>query len=124
MAKTKKAFTIKEKNDIVRKMLKYNIPNSSAPILFDITPATASRWIRDYLAVHPEDKKLGAVSSNTIQRNQDEQLCWTCANAVPNADGTKGCSWSRSLVPVPGCTYTKGKKGEEYIETCPKYVFG
>lgn len=29
-------------------------------------------------------------------------LCWRCANAVPNSAGTRGCSWSRKLIPVEG----------------------
>ena len=31
-----------------------------------------------------------------------QSLCWICANAVPNADGTRGCSWSQELKPVEG----------------------
>ena len=29
-------------------------------------------------------------------------LCWRCANAVPNADGSRGCPWSIDLKPVEG----------------------
>lgn len=29
-------------------------------------------------------------------------ICWNCANAVPNSEGTTGCEWSLNLQPVPG----------------------
>ena len=29
-------------------------------------------------------------------------ICWACANAVPDADGERGCSWSREGKPVEG----------------------
>lgn len=32
------------------------------------------------------------------------QLCWRCANAVPDETGMRGCSWSREFRPVPGWT--------------------
>lgn len=31
-----------------------------------------------------------------------QTLCWSCANAVPSADGERGCPWSRSGKPVEG----------------------
>lgn len=31
-------------------------------------------------------------------------ICWQCENAVPDRDGTKGCSWSRDFIPVEGWT--------------------
>ena len=31
-----------------------------------------------------------------------QTICWECANAVPNIDGTRGCSWSRDFEPVEG----------------------
>ena len=36
----------------------------------------------------------GGLTSQTI--------CWNCANAVPNEDGTRGCNWSRNKMPVNG----------------------
>ena len=29
-------------------------------------------------------------------------ICWECENAVPNKEGTKGCSWSEEFIPVEG----------------------
>lgn len=29
-------------------------------------------------------------------------LCWGCGNAVPDAEGERGCSWSREGRPVEG----------------------
>ena len=44
-----------------------------------------------------------------IQKNSSnyETLCWKCANAVPNADCTRGCPWSIDLKPVDGWNATK-----------------
>lgn len=36
-------------------------------------------------------------------------LCWGCQHAVPNYDGTRGCSWSREGKPVEGWTAEPSK---------------
>lgn len=66
---------------------------------------------------------------------QSDQLCWTCANAVPDLEG-HGCSWSLRLRPVPGWkaegAVVKAKDNRGYTITretwhvydCPKYVEG
>ena len=59
-----------------------------------------------------------------------ETLCWKCANAVPNRDGTRGCSWSRKLIPVDGWTAikTRKKSKDKYVMCsyevldCPEFV--
>ena len=59
-----------------------------------------------------------------------ETLCWKCANAVPNRDGTRGCSWSRKFVPVKGwkakkiktpCTEKFRDCSYEVLD-CPEFV--
>lgn len=54
---------------------------------------------------------------------QNNQLCWTCANAVP--DSKHGCAWSRDLLPVKGWTAKKRHNAEfttYKITACPEYV--
>lgn len=56
-------------------------------------------------------------------RDQNHQLCWTCAHAV--ADRKHGCSWSRYLIPVRGWNAERHRKGEYMtycITTCPEYI--
>lgn len=59
-------------------------------------------------------------------------LCWRCANAVPDREGERGCSWSREGKPVEGwkatrrdirvCATANGKKSESYrVEKCPQF---
>lgn len=51
-------------------------------------------------------------------KDSTQTLCWDCQNAVPNKEGTRGCSWSRNLVPVDGIiTNEKGK-----ITYCPEFI--
>ena len=42
-----------------------------------------------------------------------ETLCWSCKNAVPNLEQTRGCSWSRELVPVKGWDAIETKRWVE-----------
>lgn len=65
-------------------------------------------------------------------------ICWACANAVPDEEGTRGCSWSREGRPVEGwvaerrdilvqATSPGGEKKriESYqVITCPAFVPG
>ena len=56
-----------------------------------------------------------------------DTLCWTCRNAVPNLDGSRGCSWSKELKPVEGWTARKthfryGKFGF-LVKKCPEYEY-
>lgn len=64
--------------------------------------------------------------------------CWFCANAVPDADGERGCSWSREGRPVEGWAAARRdilvqatrpggerKPVESYqVITCPEFVPG
>lgn len=65
-------------------------------------------------------------------REYPETLCWRCANAVPDREGERGCSWSREGKPVEGWKATRrdirvgatanGKKSESYrVEKCPQF---
>ncbi len=54
---------------------------------------------------------------------QNNQLCWTCANAVP--DGVYGCSWSKHLKPVEGWKATRSSNGGVKtwaVEDCPLFL--
>lgn len=65
-------------------------------------------------------------------------ICWACANAVPDEEGTRGCSWSREGKPVEGWVAARrdilvqatrpggGKKPVESYQviTCPAFVPG
>ena len=65
-------------------------------------------------------------------------LCWGCGNAVPDAEGERGCPWSREGRPVEGweaerrdilvqATKPTGEKKriESYcVITCPAFVPG
>lgn len=62
---------------------------------------------------------------------EKDQLCCFCANAVPSADGKRGCSWSRELAPVEGWTaevtnvptyYKKTNHAGYHIIDCPEFV--
>lgn len=65
-----------------------------------------------------------------------QTICWSCANAVPDRAGKRGCTWSRYGRPVEGWTadavmqYTsssyKGNYGvQSYrVRLCPKFVKG
>ena len=64
--------------------------------------------------------------------------CWACANAVPDADGQRGCSWSKDGKPVNGWEAKRRdilvqptspggerKRVESYhVVTCPEFVEG
>ena len=65
-------------------------------------------------------------------------ICWSCANAVPDADGERGCPWSREGRPVEGWVAERrdiriqsARPGEErktvesyQVITCPEFVPG
>lgn len=65
-------------------------------------------------------------------------ICWACANAVPDEEGTRGCPWSREGKPVEGWTAERRdiriqpkRPGEErravesyQVITCPEFVPG
>ena len=61
-----------------------------------------------------------------------ETLCWRCANAVPDREGERGCTWSREGKPVEGWKAVRrdiragntadGKKTESYrVRKCPQF---
>ena len=62
------------------------------------------------------------------QTTKKEQLCWSCARALPN----KGCEWADKYEPVPGweaIPTTRQQRGcaalHSYrITDCPKYYKG
>lgn len=119
MKLSRKYYTVKQKKEIAQKILKYDISIPDAALIFGISTASASVWVREYLKEHP-----GEYKSVELKKRKIEQLCWNCKNAVPDMEGTKGCSWSRNLIPVPDCVYEKGEKGESYIVQCPLFVLG
>lgn len=60
-------------------------------------------------------------------------LCWKCQHAVPNREGTRGCSWSRESKPVEGwdAEPTTMKGGRDYgalivhsfhVKACPQFL--
>lgn len=56
-------------------------------------------------------------------------ICWHCQNAIPSRDGERGCSWSRSLIPVEGWKatqtvhlYDRKEKTSYVVEECPEYI--
>lgn len=58
-----------------------------------------------------------------------ETLCWSCKNAVPNLEQTRGCSWSREFVPVKGWDaiettvgVTRFADGSRYYTREPNYL--
>ena len=65
--------------------------------------------------------------------NYKDTLCWRCANAHPNLEKTRGCSWSRKLIPVEGwkaekttvyCQRREGRKLDEsyIVRSCPEFI--
>ena len=65
-------------------------------------------------------------------------ICWACGNAVPDAEGERGCPWSREGKPVEGWVAERRdiriqpkRPGEErravesyQVITCPSFVPG
>lgn len=58
-------------------------------------------------------------------------LCWSCQHAVPNYDGTRGCSWSREGKPVEGWdadpTVIRGYRYTDdarsyHVKACPQFL--
>ena len=58
-----------------------------------------------------------------------QSLCWSCQNAVPSADGRRGCEWSIFKRPVEGWTAQEswqtgihgGRLRSYKVISCPKY---
>ena len=46
---------------------------------------------------------------------QSMTICWDCENAVPSADGGKGCPWSVNGQPVEGW---KAKRQDVLVVVC------
>ena len=66
---------------------------------------------------------------------REQTLCWSCRNAVPTADGSCGCSWSKRYVPVKGWNalrrdvavmkYKRPCATESYmVKDCPEFIEG
>lgn len=63
-----------------------------------------------------------------------QSLCWSCANAVPDKCGKRGCAWSRHFKPVEGWDAQEtrmysGKEGKYSVQSycvrqCPEFVRG
>lgn len=80
------------------------------------------------------EKTMKIIAQNVSKprknrRNSSNTLCWTCENAVPSRDGSRGCSWSRGLQPVPRwtslCRFMQiNKRIDVYYEVleCPEYI--
>lgn len=56
----------------------------------------------------------------TGQYVKTDTLCWTCINAVPDAAGKRGCSWSRENKPVRGWQ-AQPTAGSYVVRSCPAY---
>ncbi len=50
----------------------------------------------------PSRAKALTLSPRGFSGASASTLCWHCQNAVPDADGERGCSWSREGKPVAG----------------------
>lgn len=59
-----------------------------------------------------------------------QSLCWSCANAVPDKSGKRGCAWSRSFKPVKGWDadetrlYSDKPTQSYHVRQCPEFVRG
>lgn len=59
-----------------------------------------------------------------------QTLCWSCANAVPDKSGKRGCAWSRSFKPVKGWDadetrlYSDKPTQSYHVRQCPEFVRG
>ena len=90
------------------------------------------------LALHaPTDKMqqhADNVSSREAKTMYTQTLCWSCANAVPDKYGKRGCAWSRRFEPVKGWdaqeTRLYGGDGSKRfqksycVRQCPEFVRG
>lgn len=64
--------------------------------------------------------------------NYKKTICWDCANAVPNLDGTRGCRWSREGKPVDGWdaervdlkVFHNRFIESYYVRECPEFIEG
>ena len=59
-----------------------------------------------------------------------QTLCWSCANAVPDKSGKRGCAWSRDFKPVKGWDadetrlYSDKPTQSYHVRSCPEFVRG
>ena len=63
-----------------------------------------------------------------------QSLCWSCANAVPDKSGKRGCAWSRSFKPIKGWDAQEtrlygGDSSKRFqisycVRQCPEFVRG
>ena len=59
-----------------------------------------------------------------------QTLCWSCANAVPDKSGKRGCAWSRHFKPVKGWDadetrlYSDKPTQSYHVRQCPEFVRG
>lgn len=68
----------------------------------------------------------------TGHHGAEDTLCWCCKNAVPGTDtetgAPRGCSWSRSFIPVAGWIADKetSETGRETyrVFVCPEFKRG
>lgn len=85
----------------------------------------------------PTDKMqqhADSVSSREAKTMYTQTLCWSCANAVPDKHGKRGCAWSRRFEPVKGWdaqeTRLYGGDGSKRfqksycVRQCPEFVRG
>lgn len=86
-------------------------------------------------------KRLGLRTVAGIRRSSNgngggakvvyaQSLCWSCANAVPDKYGKRGCAWSRSFKPVKGWDadetrlYSDKPTQSYHVRQCPEFVRG
>lgn len=74
------------------------------------------------------------VSNREAKTMYTQTLCWSCANAVPDKYGKRGCAWSRRFEPIKGWdaqeTRLYGGDGSKRfqksycVRQCPEFVRG
>lgn len=74
------------------------------------------------------------VSNREAKTMYTQTLCWSCANAVPDKYGKRGCAWSRRFEPVKGWDAQEtrlyaGDGSKRFqksycVRQCPEFVRG
>ena len=74
------------------------------------------------------------VSNREAKTMNTQTLCWSCANAVPDKYGKRGCAWSRHYQPVKGWDAQEtrlygGDSSKRFqksycVRQCPEFVRG
>ena len=98
-----------------------------------VTTATLRRMMAHLALRAPTDKMqqhADSVSSREAKTMYTQTLCWSCANAVPDKYGKRGCAWSRHFKPVKGWDadetrlYSDKPTQSYHVRQCPEFVRG